>query len=552
MNTISENKSKLNVASLLGKVSIKWKILSIALISSVGFAVYLLVNLSISVDNEKRLGEIESKYFPILEHADANLVRLDKMVEVFKIAVSAGEEDMLKTADEIHNDMHGAFDKLVILQPESVEYFDSLHANLHEYFNSARSLSLDMIGGTADMSSIGPRIAKMQEGQETNRVGFVGFRESMYAQFIGTLHDAKEVANNALFIGLGMGAFVIVLMVLTALLVSNVITKSLNVVVSSLDEMSQGTANLTARLDETSKDEVGKLVVSFNRFIEKLQGIMENVKGVTVSLGGMSHEMQTISDSVDMSVSQQQSETTQVATAITQMASTVSEVARHADAASTEANEANRHTSTGRQVVQDTVTSMEALSAEVSRVSDVIHKLADESDKIGGVLDVIRGISEQTNLLALNAAIEAARAGEQGRGFAVVADEVRTLASRTQESTLEIQNMIENLQKGTSDAVEAMTQGSERTSESVEQAGKASEALISIADSISKIGEMNTQIASATEEQSAVAQDIDSKTNSISQLAETTREGTKKAATTSVSLGELATNLQGLVGKYET
>ena len=552
MNDKTKNRLSVGIGSLFGRISIKWKILSIALISSIGFVVYLLVNMSIALDNEKRLGEIESKYFPILEQADANLVRLDKMVEIFKIAVSAGEEDMLNNAENLHNEMHKAFDELVILQPESASYFDSLHANLHEYFNSAKTLSLDMINGTADMAAIGPRIAKMQAGQETNRAGFVGFRESMYTQFINTLHEAKEVANNALYIGLAMGAFVIILMVLTALLVSRVITSSLNVVVTSLDDMSKGTADLTARLDETSKDEIGSLVVSFNRFIAKLQGIMESVKGVTVSLGGMSHEMQTISDSVDMSVSQQQDETAQVATAITEMAATIAEVAKHANAASTEANDANRHTTTGSQVVQDTVNSMEALSSEVTRVSDVIHRLANESDKIGGVLDVIRGISEQTNLLALNAAIEAARAGEQGRGFAVVADEVRTLASRTQESTLEIQSMIENLQKGTSDAVEAMNQGRERTGESVEQAGKASEALVSIAESIRKISDMNTQIASATEQQSAVAHDIDVKTNSISALAETTRDGTKQAANTSVLLGELATNLQGLVGKYET
>jgi methyl-accepting chemotaxis protein len=390
----------------------------------------------------------------------------------------------------------------------------------------------------------------MQDGQEGTKLAFSGFRESMYAQFVNTLHEAKEVANDALVMGVVTGSFVIGLMILAALWVSRIIARSINRVVVSLDEMSQGTADLTVRLDETSKDEVGQLVIAFNRFIEKLQGIMASVKGVTDSLGGMSHEMQTISDSVDMSVSQQQDETAQVATAITEMASTVSEVAKHADDASVEANAANNYTSTGKQVVEDTVVSMESLSSEVMRVSDVIHKLAEESDKIGGVLDVIRGISEQTNLLALNAAIEAARAGEQGRGFAVVADEVRTLASRTQESTLEIQSMIENLQKGSSDAVEAMNQGRERTGESVEQAGRAKEALISIAESIARINDMNTQIASATEEQSAVAQDIDAKTASISHLAETTREGTKQAATTSIRLGELAVSLQELVGKY--
>lgn len=541
---------KFNIKSLLSCFSIKWKILSIAFISSIGFIIYLSLNLSTSLDNEKRLSDIENIFFPILAHADANLVNLDKMSEVFKASVSSSEEDMLESAKKIHDDIHLSLAELESLQPESADYFKSLHSNLHDYYTNARSLSLDLINGNADMSKIGDRIKKMQDGQEMNKVTFSGFRESMHEQFVSTLHKAQEVSYQALVIGLATGVIVIALMILTALLVSNVITKSMNNVIASLDEMSTGTADLTARLDETSKDELGKLVVSFNRFIEKLQGIMANVKDTTDNLGNMSDEMQNIANDVDNTMSQQQDNTIQVATAITEMTATVAEVAKHADAASVEANEALNHTINGKQVVQDTVNSMESLSGEVDRVSDVIQNLALESDKIGGVLSVIRGISEQTNLLALNAAIEAARAGEQGRGFAVVADEVRTLASRTQEATLEIQTMIDLLQKGSADAVTAMGVGKDRTHESVAQAGKASEALAHIANSIEKINEMNTQIASATEEQSAVSHDIDAKTSSISQLAETSRNGTRKAAATSAGLGELAVNLQELVGKY--
>lgn len=541
---------KFNIKSLLSCFSIKWKILSIAFISSIGFIIYLSLNLSTSLDNEKRLSDIENIFFPILAHADANLVNLDKMSEVFKASVSSSEEDMLESAKKIHDDIHLSLAELESLQPESADYFKSLHSNLHDYYTNARSLSLDLINGNADMSKIGDRIKKMQDGQEMNKVTFSGFRESMHEQFVSTLHKAQEVSYQALVIGLATGVIVIALMILTALLVSNVITKSMNNVIASLDEMSTGTADLTARLDETSKDELGKLVVSFNRFIEKLQGIMANVKDTTDNLGNMSDEMQNIANDVDNTMSQQQDNTIQVATAITEMTATVAEVAKHADAASVEANEALNHTINGKQVVQDTVNSMESLSGEVDRVSDVIQNLALESDKIGGVLSVIRGISEQTNLLALNAAIEAARAGEQGRGFAVVADEVRTLASRTQEATLEIQTMIDLLQKGSADAVTAMGVGKDRTHESVAQAGKASEALAHIANSIEKINEMNTQIASATEEQSAVSHDIDAKTSSISQLAETSRNGTRKAAATSAGLGELAVNLQKLVGKY--
>ena len=531
-------------------ISIKWKILSIALISSIGFIVYLSLNLTTSLGNEKRLGEIENTYFPALEHADANLVRLEKLAEAFKAAVSAGEEDMLSSAKKLHEDMQHSLKELKKLQPESAEFFKTLHTNLQNYYADANSLSLDLINGSVDMSKINERITKMQNGQETNKITFSGFRESMHVQFTGTLNKAKEAANEALIFGLTTGVVVIALMVFTALFVARIIIKSINNVTSSLNDMSSGTADLTIRLDKTSNDELGNLVSSFNNFIEKLQGIMANVKGATDSLGGMSNDMHTITQHVDNIMSEQQNNTLQVATAINEMTATVSEVANHANTASTEANEALAHTISGKEVVQDTVESMEALSSEVDRVSDVIHNLAEESDKIGGVLSVIRGISEQTNLLALNAAIEAARAGEQGRGFAVVADEVRSLASRTQEATLEIQTMIDLLQKGSTNAVAAMNDGKERAHESVSQASKASESLIHIADSITKINDMNTQIANATEEQKAVSHDIDAKTSSISQLAEDSREDTRKAAQTSAGLGELAVNLQALVGKY--
>ena len=219
-------------------------------------------------------------------------------------------------------------------------------------------------------------------------------------------------------------------------------------------------------------------------------------------------------------VLEQKDEVDKVATAMTQMSATVHEVARNATEAAEAAQRADEETSKGKMVVSQAIEAIDLLANEVNEAAQVIHRLEQDSDEIGAVLDVIRGIAEQTNLLALNAAIEAARAGEQGRGFAVVADEVRTLAQRTQQSTQEIQNMIERLQSGAQDAVKAMEQGRSRAQVGVEQAAEAGTSLETIAQAVGTISDMNTQIATAAEEQSVVAEEINLNIVTISDMAD--------------------------------
>ena len=242
-----------------------------------------------------------------------------------------------------------------------------------------------------------------------------------------------------------------------------------------------------------------------------------------------------------------QSETDQVATAINEMTATVQEVARSAGQAATATHNANEQTLKGKSIVVDTSNAIQALANEVEKATEVIYKLGQESENIGSVVDVIRAITEQTNLLALNAAIEAARAGEQGRGFAVVADEVRTLASRTQQSTEEIHNMIAQLQSGTRHAVEVMEQGRNLAQNSVKQTALAGDALQTITDAVETITDMNAQIASAAEQQSAVADEINRNIANITDVIEHTADGAEQTFRSSEELTKLASQLKSLV-----
>ncbi|THB70290.1 MAG: methyl-accepting chemotaxis protein [Gammaproteobacteria bacterium] len=285
----------------------------------------------------------------------------------------------------------------------------------------------------------------------------------------------------------------------------------------SIDGAESGRIGINESIHASLSGEFAEMAASlkgFNDFLVKQLGIISS------SADKCANAASGASGGDKSMVLSQKAEVDKVATAMTEMSATVHEVARNATEAAEAAQRADEETSKGKMVVSQAIEAIDLLASEVNDAAQVIHRLEQDSDEIGAVLDVIRGIAEQTNLLALNAAIEAARAGEQGRGFAVVADEVRTLAQRTQQSTQEIQNMIERLQSGAQDAVKAMEQGRSRAQVGVEQAAEAGTSLETIAQAVGTISDMNTQIATAAEEQSVVAEEINLNIVSISDMAD--------------------------------
>ena len=358
--------------------------------------------------------------------------------------------------------------------------------------------------------------------------------------------------SSARNISLLVGLFALIGGLFIAIIISRSIVTPIKIAVDAMNDIAEGEGDLTKRLNEKGKDEVALLGAAFNNFAEKVRSMVTQVSGSTSQLAAATEEMSMITDETNQGVQKQQSETEMVATAMNEMTATVQEVARHATEASNAAQNADLEAQGGKNVVQQTVSSINTLASEIESATSVIKQLETDSDNIGSVLDVIRGIAEQTNLLALNAAIEAARAGEQGRGFAVVADEVRTLASRTQESTQEIQSMIESLQQGSRNAVKAMEASQDQSKKSVEHATNARGSLDAITDSVTTISNMNIQIANAAKEQSSVSEEINQNVVNISQIVEQTAEGAQQTMTASNELANLANELQSLVGQFKT
>ena len=349
----------------------------------------------------------------------------------------------------------------------------------------------------------------------------------------------------------GIGLLVALAGLGVMVLVAYGLAKPARELVAMLDDIAKGDGDLTKRLNVDRADELGDIARGFNAFLDKLQGMIREVVGSVQQVTDASEHTADIALRTNDGVQRQLSEIDLVATAVTEMTATAQDVARNASQAANAAQNADGSALHGREVVRATSETIQNLSQDIQRAVDSVQALARDSENITGILDTIRGIAEQTNLLALNAAIEAARAGEQGRGFAVVADEVRNLAQKTQSSTEEIQQMIEQLQNGTRETVKVMEQSRARTDQSVLQAEEADAALTSITQAVSVINDMNNQIASAAEEQSAVAEDINRNVTTIDTVAKDVAKGAGEASQASASLTKLAEHQRRLINQFK-
>ncbi|MCB2387861.1 methyl-accepting chemotaxis protein [Thalassolituus alkanivorans] len=537
--------------SLLNSLSIKTKILSLTGVAVLGFIVSILVNTNMNTANSERLQTIQKTFFPVVEISKANLVRLSRLEELFSTAVSTGEMDFVNAAEKVRKEVTDALAKLETIWPERAAEVGDTRNAFNAYFTAAKKLSGGMIDGTLEPSLMSSSIDTMNTALATARKLMQKYSDDGLEAFNQTVAQSNEAAQNALSIGLVVTLVTLVFLAFVAWSTSSSINTAVSSLLTSLKDIASGEGDLTRRISKSSNDEIGEVVDWFNQFVDKLHRSIGEVVATTRPLSGVSGDLGSLTSQTSQIAEQQNRATEEVSFVVDEMVASVKNVSVNASSAAQAAREADQAAKEGRTIVNDTVKSINALAGEVERASEVIRKLEADTANVGSILDVIKGIAEQTNLLALNAAIEAARAGEQGRGFAVVADEVRTLASRTQDSTQEIQAVIEELQSAARSAVEVMSSSKERAQTSVSQAAKTDESLQAITSKVESITAMNSQIASATDRQEQAAHSIKDNVVGIKDTSATAMASMQKVAAASRSLTEIAQTLQRITGQFK-
>ena len=536
--------------NFLKKMPIATKIFLIPGIAALSFVLYLLITIYTALNNGDVLEEVQQVQFPALQLSASTLVEMQKVRDTLSSAATTGDQDTLDAATSIASEAKAGLDRIANISPEFRSDISRISDGFDDYFEVAFGVSQSMVNGTADFSRLGELSAQMNGSYDSVIASMTRFKDQQQADFENAFATIDSANTSLISTGVVMTIVVSLLLFATAIPIVRGIKSSIDDVVRSLKDIAQENGDLTVRINTQSEDEIGELVYWFNQFMDKLQGVVKDVVEASLPLSNLAQNLRGLTEETQRTIDVQQRSAQDAKHAVDTMSGSVEGVAHSAAQAASDANEATEAAGEGRQIVQQTVSSIQQLADNVSETADVIGRLESDSNKVGSVLDVIKGIAEQTNLLALNAAIEAARAGEQGRGFAVVADEVRTLASRTQQSTEEIQSTIEQLQSAAHSAVEVMSRGTEQATTSVDTANKAGSSLETITSTIGRINNMNEQIAHNTEDQRMVAVDIVKHVDEIHERTEKTAQSSGQLGTMCNELADLAQHLESIAKQF--
>ena len=533
--------------SLTAKLSL---VPAVALLGLVLYVVYTSLQLSAT---DSRLVLLETRSYPTLEKADAVIFQFSRVPALLNNAVAAGEPGILDEARDVLQQIDSQQQALASLLSEQRQQHQALsdwRKAVRDYADNALAASSKLIGGNASFDDLRPSLDRMASDLAQAQKLASDFRAQAYADFQQTLVQTREANAATTRLGIILSLVLVVLVSLGAWLVIRSVMVNIRGVIASLQSIARGDGDLTQRVNVESNDEIGAMIELFNSFLDKLQRTIRQIIEAAAPLGQVSKDLYQLTQGSEENAKSQQHHTDSISRDILTMTGSIQEVAQRSQQASDEANSAARQAATAREHVGSLSTGINDLGDSVMGAVKAMEQLEEETQEVGSVLTVIRSIAEQTNLLALNAAIEAARAGEQGRGFAVVADEVRNLAQKTAASTAEIQQIIQRLQNSANTVLNVMTSNGEKSRASIERSIEATQLLEAIAGTVNQIDELNAGIARFTQEQIGLSSSIRQETQVLQQDAQATANGAEATARLGEQLVSTGDHLRAATSQF--
>ena len=529
-------------------LSITKKIHAITCIAVVAFIVIVLINYLAMNDNKVSLDEMSNSSYKVVKITSQNVGLLEKLDELYTQAVTFGEQDLIVKADEVYQALESNI--ALITQLNNSYINNDIINELSDYEKISSSIATGMVNGTADFSKI-----QQQAQLKTSLYGsvlesFKGAQQKADNRFFELVANTKARSDEALTLMLAVSIISLILLLFMAIWIAKNIGSSASDAANNLSLLASGNGSLSTQLSVNSEDEIGQVSINFNAFISLLRETVLEVIAVCEPLMENSTRLVQGMEQAERATTKQTTDAEIVKQSMEEMKQSVGDISESAANASHAAETAEKEVEQSRTQVQMSVTASRTLSDEINRAAGTINKLADDTKNVSQILNVITSIADQTNLLALNAAIEAARAGEHGRGFAVVADEVRELASRTAHSTNEIRELLGSLTTAANESVAAMTSARDMATDNATAAEKTGISIEKIAEQMLEINGMNSQIAAATEEQTSVAAMVVDNVSNMHVSFEDTMDSLLAVRDVAKNLHYLSDNLLDATAKF--